>query len=52
MITDDPDDNIFLECALEAKAVVIVSGDDHLLKLQGFEGIKLLSPNQFLQQYF
>src|ERR1700747_3491124 len=29
----DPDDNRILECALEARAQVIVTGDAHLLKL-------------------
>ena len=29
-ITDDPDDNRILECAVAGKADVIVSGDRHL----------------------
>ncbi|WP_114319288.1 putative toxin-antitoxin system toxin component, PIN family [Desulfotruncus arcticus] len=33
-IYEDPDDNMFLECAIEAKAEIIISGDDHLLGLK------------------
>ncbi len=33
IVTDDPDDDKFVECALVAGATVIVSGDHHLLEL-------------------
>jgi putative PIN family toxin of toxin-antitoxin system len=33
VISDDPDDDRVLECAVEGGADVIVSGDRHLLKL-------------------
>ena len=47
-ITDDPADNRVLECALEARADVIVSGDTrHLQPLQRFEGIPILAPAAF-----
>jgi putative PIN family toxin of toxin-antitoxin system len=43
-------DNRILECAVEAKAQYIVSGDEHhLLPLGEFEGIKILSPAEFLR---
>jgi putative PIN family toxin of toxin-antitoxin system len=51
LITSDPDDNAILECALEAKAHVIVTGDSHLLLLGVFKNIKILSPAQFLAAY-
>jgi uncharacterized protein len=44
----DPYDNMILECAVEAKADYVVSGDNHLLKLERFEDIPILSPAQFL----
>jgi putative PIN family toxin of toxin-antitoxin system len=49
-VTDcvDPDDNRILECALEAHAAVIVTGDGHLLKLHPYQGIRILTPKQFL----
>lgn len=49
-IKDDPKDNKFLECAAEAKAQFIVSGDRHLLKLGQFRRTKILSAKQFLSK--
>lgn len=40
----DPDDDIFLGCAVAAGADYIVSGDAHLLALAVFRGIRILSP--------
>lgn len=50
-VTDcvDPDDNRILECALEAHAHVIVTGDGHLLKLHPYRGISILTAKQFLE---
>lgn len=45
----DPDDNRILECAREAGAAVIVTGDGHLLKLHPYKGILVLTPKQFLE---
>ena len=49
IIKEDPDDNKFLECAVDAKAEYIISGDDHLLKLREFKGIKILTPAEFVK---
>jgi putative PIN family toxin of toxin-antitoxin system len=49
-IRDDPDDNTVLECALEAKADMIVTGDSHLLELQVFEGIEIVTADEFLKK--
>ena len=48
-ILDDPSDNKYLSCALNAKADFIVSGDVHLLSLGEYEGIKIVTPAQFLE---
>ena len=45
----DPDDNRVLECALEADARMIVTGDAHLLKLHPYREISILTPKQFLE---
>jgi uncharacterized protein len=45
----DPDDEIFLACALEGEAQAIVSGDHHLLDLGAYHGIPVLSASQFLE---
>jgi len=49
-IKADPDDNRVLECALEAQADAIVTGDAHLLKLRQFRGIAIVTPAEFLAQ--
>lgn len=51
VIHEDPDDNRVLECALEARADVIVSGDLHLLTLGQYEDILMLNPETFLRRY-
>jgi putative PIN family toxin of toxin-antitoxin system len=45
IITRDPDDNKILECALEAKADLIISADKDLLALKEWQGIKLIHPS-------
>jgi len=50
IVKEDPDDNKFLECAIEGEADFIVSGDRHLLSLQEYEGIKILKITQFIQE--
>ena len=47
-VADDPDDNMYLACAVEGEADYIVSGDQHLLKLGAFKGIQIITPAQFL----
>ena len=49
-VKEDPDDNKILECALAAKAEVIVSGDLHLLRLQQWRGVKILTPADFMRE--
>lgn len=50
-VCEDPDDDKFLACALASGSRVIVSGDKHLLKVSGYEGIKVLKPRVFLDKY-
>ena len=49
-ITADPTDNIFLACALEAKADFIVSRDPHLRNLKQFHGIKIVDVKEFVER--
>jgi predicted nucleic acid-binding protein len=44
----DPDDDMFVECAVEGKVDYLVSGNDHLFALKEYEGIQILTPTQFL----
>ncbi len=48
VIREDPADNMFLECAVEARTDYIISGDRHLRRLGIFEGIEVLSPRAYL----
>ena len=48
MLADEPDNRI-LECAQEAGAEIIVTGDKHLLDLVAFEGIKIIRIADFLE---
>ena len=50
-ICDDPDDNKFIECALAGHCKIIVSGDKHLLKVSGYQGITVLKPRDFVDLY-
>ena len=47
ILKDDPDNRI-LECAQKAVADIIVTGDHHLLQLKNFEGIKIITIAEFL----
>ena len=51
VIAADPDDDKVLACAQTANAEVIVSGNSHLLDLNEFEGIKIITVNQLLDEY-
>jgi uncharacterized protein len=45
----DPEDNMVLECAIEGQAQYIVSGDNDLLVLKEFRGIKIVRASEFLK---
>jgi predicted nucleic acid-binding protein len=49
VIQADPDDNMVLECGIAGGADYIVSGDVHLLAQKGFEGIRIVTPAEFLK---
>ena len=49
VIKQDPDDNVFIECALDGQADYIVSGDHHLLDLANFKGIQIVRSKDFLR---
>lgn len=48
---EDPDDEMFLECAAASGAAVIISGDKHLQRVSGWRGVQVLSPRQFVERY-
>jgi uncharacterized protein len=50
VITNDPDDDKYLECAVEGQADYIVSGDHHLTDLKTYQGIMIVDPATFIEQ--
>ena len=48
-VKDDPEDNRYLECAVEGQADYIISGDHHLTQLKFFQGIIIIDPAAFLE---
>ena len=50
-VCEDPDDNKFIECAIAGNCPIIVSGDNHLLKLTGYGGIEVLKPRNFVEKF-
>ena len=49
-ISDDPDDDEFIACALAGNAQIIVSGDQHLLKVRWYQGILILTAAEMLER--
>ena len=47
-VKDDPHDNKFLACAIEANADAVVSGDHHLLDLKTFRNIPIITPGHYI----
>jgi uncharacterized protein len=49
VITNDPDDNRILECAVEGQVHLVVSGDRDLRRLKAYQGIPIVTPTDFLR---
>ena len=47
----DPDDDKFLDCAVDGDCVFITTGDKDLLSLEEYEGIKIVTAAEFLQDW-
>jgi len=45
----DPDDNRVLECAIDGEVDYIITGDKDILVLDSFEGIKIITVDNFLR---
>jgi len=45
----DPKDNMFLELAVAGNANFIITGDEHLLELDPFRNIRIITPDSFLK---
>jgi len=50
VVPEDPDDDKFVECALDGDADYLVSSDAHLLRLGEIEGVRVLKPTAFAHE--
>ncbi len=48
VVEEDPDDNAMLETAIVGKVDYLISGDPHLLKLNEFANVKIVTASEFL----
>lgn len=49
VVSDDPDDNKILECAVAAKANFVVTGDKHLLRLNPYGSVQMERVRDFME---
>jgi len=49
IIQNDPSDDIFIRCAMAARIETVISGDKHLLSLESYGKIKIVTASQFLK---
>ena len=49
VIAQDPEDDMVLSTALKGNASCIVSGDEHLLDLKRFKGVKIVTVDEMLE---
>ena len=50
-ICRDPKDDKFINCAIDAKAIYIVSGDNYSLTIKNFAGIEIVTAREFYNKY-
>lgn len=47
-ISRDPDDDMFINCALSGRALYIVSGDRDLLDIEEVDGVEIVTVREFI----
>ena len=50
IVTSDPDDDLFVLCAIACGADYTVTADHHLLSLFSYQGIRIVQVDKFLHQ--
>jgi len=51
VVKDDPDDNRIVECAVASGSHCIITGDNDLLSMGEYAGIKMMNVSDFLQRW-
>ncbi len=49
-IAEDPEDDMFIACALEGEVDYIVSRDPHLRNIKHFQGIQIIDASTFVEK--
>jgi putative PIN family toxin of toxin-antitoxin system len=49
VVDTDPDDDMFIECAVALKAKFVISGDRALRDIKSYMGIAIVTPRDFLE---
>ena len=47
----DPDDNKFISCAIDSRALYVVSGDKDLLVIGEYDGVDIVTAAEFCSRY-
>lgn len=50
-VSRDPDDDKFISCAVDAKALYVVSGDKDLLEVGRYRFVEILTAAEFCAQH-
>ena len=50
VVKQDPNDNHIIACAITAKAAFIITRDNDLLVLKEYEGIMIITPEEFMSE--
>ena len=50
-VASDKDDDEFIRVALSVGSKIIVTRDNHLLKLEEYQGIRMLTPETFIEAF-
>jgi len=51
-ICRDPDDDKFIECAIDARCIYVVSGDKDLLSLGRYKNVEIVTVNDFFEKHW
>ncbi len=49
IVTDDPNDDMVIACAVKAKAQYIITRDEDILVIRKYKEIKIVSPEEFME---
>lgn len=48
----DPDDDKFIECAVDGDCMLITTGDKDLLDVGSYQGVKIVTVSEFFEKYW